>query len=288
LTRGGFAQPGLGYRGEPDVYYPTGERNFLRLIARDDLQGVAHAMLARQLRLDSVYLLSSRDGIWKIQLVDPFRRTARRLGVAIAAEETYDPASRTFEPLVERIARSGAQGVVLGGDWWDGGSDRLLVALRERLGKDAAIMTGEGFAYGIKDVLDAAGPAARGLYVATPVVAPDAAELSAAGRAFESEFGSAETPLENVPGAAQAAEIVMDAIARSDGSRGSVLAQLRRTRVEDGILGSFRFDSGGDMTPAPVMIVRVTGRNPSGEALFDHLQGAAVERVVNVPASLAR
>ena len=42
------------------------------------------------------------------------------------------------------------------------------------------------------------------------------------------------------------------------------------------------------MMPAPVMIVRVTGRTPPGEALFDYLQGAAVERVVNVPARLAR
>jgi branched-chain amino acid transport system substrate-binding protein len=288
LTRAGFAQPGLGYRGEPGVYYPTGRRNFMRLIARDDVQGVAQALLARRLGVESVYLLSSRGGIWKIQLVDPFRRTARRIGLKIAGEKAYDAASKGFDGLVERIARSGADGVVLGGEPGDGGSDRLLVALRDRLGPDAAIMTGDGFAYGIQDVLKAAGPAARGLYVATPVVAPDAAELSAAGRRFESDFGSAETPLERVPEAAEAAEIVMDAIARSDGSRESVLAQLRRTRVEDGILGSFRFDSGGDMTPAPVMIVRVTGRTPPGEALFDYLQGAAVEGVVNVPARLAR
>jgi ABC-type branched-subunit amino acid transport system substrate-binding protein len=97
-----------------------------------------------------------------------------------------------------------------------------------------------------------------------PEVAPGAAELSAAGRRSESDFGSAEAPLRFVPGAAQAAEIVMDAIARSDGSRTSVLAELRRTRVKDGILGSFRFGSAGDMTPAPVMIVRVTGRTPPG------------------------
>jgi ABC-type branched-subunit amino acid transport system substrate-binding protein/DNA-binding beta-propeller fold protein YncE len=289
LTRGGFALPGQrGYRGEPDIYYPTGQRNFMRLIARDDLQGVAHAMLAKRLGVDGVYLLFNQNGPWKAQLVDPFRRTGRRIGVKIAGEEAYD-ASKGFDALVERIARSGAQGVVLGGEMGDGGSDRLLVALRERLGPDVAIMTGDGFAYPrIQDVLDAVGPAARGLYVATAVVAPDATELSAAGRRFESDFGSAETPLEMVPGAAQAAEIVMDAIARSDGSRASVLAQLRRTRVKDGILGSFRFDSAGDMTPAPVMIVRVTGRTPPGEALFDYLQGAAVERVVRVPATLAR
>jgi ABC-type branched-subunit amino acid transport system substrate-binding protein/DNA-binding beta-propeller fold protein YncE len=289
LTRGGFSLPALGYRGEPDVYYPTGERNFMRLIAPDDMQGVAHAMLAKRLGLDSVYLLFNRDRLWKAQLVDPFRRTARRIGVKIAGERAYNPASKGFDALVERIARSGAQGVALGGEWWDGGSDRLLMALRDRLGPDVAIMTGDGFGYPrIQDVLNAVGPAAHGLYVAMTAVAPDATELSAAARRFESDFGSAETPLENVAGAAQAAEIAMDAIARSDGSRASVLAQLRRTRVKDGILGSFRFNSAGDMTPAPVMIVRVTGRTPPGEALFNYLHGAETETVVKVPADLAR
>ena len=42
--------------------------------------------------------------------------------------------------------------------------------------------------------------------------------------------------------AGQAAEVVLDAIARSDGTRASVLEELRATDVKDGILGSFRFD----------------------------------------------
>ena len=50
LTRGGrLSIPGFGLRGEPNVYYPTGVRNFLRLVARDDQQGVAEAELAKQL-----------------------------------------------------------------------------------------------------------------------------------------------------------------------------------------------------------------------------------------------
>ena len=36
------------------MYYPTGERNLLRLAARGDLQGVALAQLARDLGLRSV------------------------------------------------------------------------------------------------------------------------------------------------------------------------------------------------------------------------------------------
>jgi hypothetical protein len=55
--------------------------------------------------------------------------------------------------------------VVLGGDPFNGG-DRMLKALRARLGKQFTIMAGFYFS-GIPEVLDVAGSAARGLYVAS-------------------------------------------------------------------------------------------------------------------------
>ena len=59
LTRGGRLGRGLGFkRGEPQVYYPTGVRNFARVMAREDLQGVAGAMLAEELGLKRVYVLN--------------------------------------------------------------------------------------------------------------------------------------------------------------------------------------------------------------------------------------
>jgi hypothetical protein len=38
----------LEKRGEPEVYYPTGVRNFFRVAPREDMQGIAHAILAKQ------------------------------------------------------------------------------------------------------------------------------------------------------------------------------------------------------------------------------------------------
>ena len=49
----------------------------------------------------------------------------------------------------------------------------------------------------------------------------------------------------------------LDAIARSDGSRASVVREVRSTRVRSGILGSFSFDAFGDVVPAPVTIYRI-------------------------------
>jgi branched-chain amino acid transport system substrate-binding protein len=274
-----------GYRNEPDVFYPTGVRNFVRLGADDDLMGVAHAVLAKRLGLARVYLLDDGEGLFDVFLTDSFRRAARRLGVGIAGADSYDPAAKSYAALAEKIARSGAQGVVLGGNYWGGGI-KLLKALRARLGARAAIMTSFGFTP-VSEVLKRAGRAARGLYLSSVGVPGAARDLGPAGRQFMRDLGTGE-PLPHVLEAGQAAEIVLHAIARSDGTRASVLEKLRTAEVKDGILGSFRFDRNGDISPATVMIVRITGSSPPGSGLSPDYQGAVVDRIVKVPASLAK
>ena len=66
-----------------------------------------------------------------------------------------------------------------------------------------------------------------------------------------------------------------------------MLEELRASKVEDGILGSFRLDDHGDITAASIPILRVTGATPPGSGLPESLQGAVVDRVIKVPTSLA-
>ena len=68
-----------------------------------------------------------------------------------------------------------------------------------------------------------------------------------------------------VPETIQAVEVLLQAIARSDGTRRSVLEQLRQTRVENGVLGSFRFDERGDRSPRVITVERVE----RGRYVFD-------------------
>jgi ABC-type branched-subunit amino acid transport system substrate-binding protein len=262
--------------------------NFARVAAREDLLGVAHAMLAKRLGLKRVYLLDPGGTDWKVVHADPFRRAARRVGVGIAGSHAFDPEGKSYDALARRVARSGAQGVLLTGGVGEGG-DRVVKALRARLGTRLKIMVTDLFAP-IPELLELAGPAARGLYMSTSDVPPAALDLSPAGRRFARDFGATapQGTFSFVLQAAQATDVVLGAIARSDGSRASVLSEMRTAQVKDGILGSFRFDRNGDITPAPVMILRVTGRTPRDESLPTLYQGATVDRVVRVPGSLAR
>ena len=80
-----------------------------------------------------------------------------------------------------------------------------------------------------------------------------------------------------MPEAAQATETVLAAIARSDGTRASVLAQRQSTRERDSILGDFAFDRYGDMTPAQFTVLQVTGTRARPAT------NLIVDRVIAVP-----
>ena len=291
-THPGFTReatpPPDGYRGEPEVYYPTGRRNYFRVVGRETLQGIALAMTADRLGLDRVYVLQYEpdDNGWaRTYVVDPFLRAAQRLRVGVVRREGYKGAARSFDALAARIDRSGAAGVVIGGDFYDGG-DRLLKALRSRLGRRLPILTGFLFVFP-QDILRSAGRAAEGVYLTTTDIPGRARELTPVARELARELGiPSNEPIGSlVLEAGQAAEVVLDAIGRSDGTRASVLEQLKATNVEDGILGSFRFDRYGDMTPAEIPLLRITRSAKHSQRLG--LEDAVVDRMVSVPASLS-
>jgi branched-chain amino acid transport system substrate-binding protein len=287
LTRQAEPLP-WGYRGEPEIYYPTGQRNYVRVLPTDDMHGAAHALLAKQLGIRRAYVLYETRSFWKYLLADPFRYAARRLGIGIAGSTAFDPEAKSYDALAGQVARSGAEAVVVGADPYFGG-DRLLKALRARLGRRVEILAGFYFAAGVPDMLEQVGSAAHGLYVATSDLPRAALDLTPAAERFVDEFGEADpAPGGFVLETAQAAELVVQAIARSDGTRASVLEELKASRVTDGLLGSFRFDRNGDITPATVPIFRIRGSTPPGARLSEGFQGAVIDRVVKVPRRLIR
>jgi ABC-type branched-subunit amino acid transport system substrate-binding protein len=279
LTREGVPPP-EGYRGSPEVFYPIGTRHYVRLAPPESLNGAAHAVLSKQLGLKKVYLIDDGSAYWKTGLTDPFRQVARKLRVRIAGSATFDPEATRADAaaLAEQVERSGAQGVQIGAHPYGNVTD-LLKALRARLGARYPIMVSYDLATGIStaELFEAVGPGMRGVYAATAEVPRTALPMTAAARRVAREV-DADRP--GVLEAAQAAELVLDAIAGSDGTRASVLERLRDSDVRDGILGTFRFDGNGDMTPGWEPIVRFTAPD-EGRAIA--LEGAVVDRVVRVP-----
>jgi branched-chain amino acid transport system substrate-binding protein len=245
--------------GEPESLYPSGERNYARLIPADDYQAAGTAQLAQQLGLRSVYVLHAAEE-YGVTFADAFERAAGRLGVAVAGREVWDDGSSSYEELAARVAGSGADGVFLAGFR----NTDLVRALRSALGPGVRIMATDGF-LPVADLVADAGRSAEGMTVSAAGLPPE--RLTGRGEEFVTAFGEAiGGPVEPFAlYAAAATEILLDAIARSDGTRASVTANLLSTRIEDGILGETSFDENGDITTRAVTIYEI--RNGRAEVL---------------------
>ena len=135
----------------------------------------------------------------------------------------------------------------------EGNGRRLVHDLRAALGQSVPLIAPDGFRYA-----EGLGPDGAGLRYTT--VGVPAELLPPAGQRFLNEFGQPafdERSFLGAPEAAQAAEVLLEAIAASDGTRASVVDRLFETNVSNGILGSFSFDRRGDIVPGPVGVYRV-------------------------------
>jgi branched-chain amino acid transport system substrate-binding protein len=250
LTRGG---PGVA-AGDPARHYPSGRRNYLRVVPADDTQGVATAVYAQRLGVRRPFAL--HDGsAYGSGLAAAFLTAAERLGMDAGQSFEWNPRARSYAGLAARLRRAGADAVFLGGIA-DNNGGKVIRDLRDGLGRRATILGGDGFNQPAT-IVEGAGSRAEGVVVAIASV-PDRM-LPPAGRRFAAEFERrfGARPCCYAVHTGEAARDLLDAIKGSDGSRDAVLDRLFRTRVRDGLLGSFAFDRYGDTSLSTQALYRI-------------------------------
>jgi YVTN family beta-propeller protein len=271
---------------EPDVYYPTGTRSYARVVGPDDVQGAALALLAKQLGARRLYLLHDNQGTG-YAIARYAETAARRLGLNVAGIAAWDPGSADYAEVARLVAKSRPDAVVLGGCVCEHGFE-LIEALRSTLGREVRLLAPDAFTPGEDDYATIA-DAAEGLYIT--VAGPPSERLPAAGRRFVAAFAPGRRPAEVDPyvvNAAQATEVLLSAIARSNGTRPSVASELFATRVTGGLIGSFGFDARGNPTRTPVSVFRLhlAGGGGGHVSQGGSIRGAALDRVITPPRRL--
>jgi branched-chain amino acid transport system substrate-binding protein len=243
--------------GEPDKYYPTGKRNYVRIVAADDFQGAADAQLTQQLGYKSVFILNDKEA-YGLGVARDYQNSAKALNLTISGFEAWDPKASSYEALANRIKQTGAETVFLGGLICENGA-KLIKDLRSVLGSKYPLISPDGFSD-----FTANGPAAEGMYVSVAGIPPE--KLKGPGKKFIDDFGAQIGTAVNpyAAYAAQAAEIMLDAIGDSTGLRSQVTGNLFGTKVTNGILGSFGINKNGDTTANPVTVYIQTGAGKSG------------------------
>jgi branched-chain amino acid transport system substrate-binding protein len=242
-------------KSEPDQYYPTGQRNYIRMVAHDAYQGAAVAQFAQDQGLTSCYILNDKEA-YGLGVAQNFRNAAESLGLEVAGFEAWDPKASSYEGLMRKIGGSGADCLFLGGLIDENGAQVIkdkVAVLGPNDGKVKLLMP-DGFT--TQSTIDEAGQKnAAGAYSSVAGVPPG--ELTGTGAefiaAFEETLGG--EPIEPYSAyGAQAMQVVLDAIASAGANRGAVAQALFETTVEDGILGSFEIDENGDPTAGPITI----------------------------------
>jgi branched-chain amino acid transport system substrate-binding protein len=256
------------------VLYPDRVRNYARVLAPEQIQYAADAVLVRQLGASRVAVLD--DGDPNAAQTDRwFSHAATRLDLHVTSIR-WNPDHPRIARLARRIRAARASAVFVAAAGLPTAAP-AVASLKAVLPAKTPIVLTDWFipfplfrqlAHGDVD----------GVYVSTSG-APNAT-LPPPGRRLVAALGN-ELSYTAAYGAG-AAELLLAAIARSDGTRASVTARLFDTPIRDGVLGDLAIDGHGDPTTAPVTILRLRTGARSGLGAIDY-DGAVVDRVISPP-----
>jgi branched-chain amino acid transport system substrate-binding protein len=247
--------------GEPDKYFPSGSRNYARVVASDDNQGKAGATYMKdELGVTSVFILDDKE-LYGKGVADAFEDAAKNIGLKVAGHEGWDKDAPNYTSLMTKIKATGADGIYIGGVSPNNGG-QLIKDKVTVLGDNETVklMVSDGF---VLDSLfdDAGADNANGAWGSAPTL--PASQLTGAGAEFRDGFQDSIGADENIQVytlyAATATQVLLDAIARSDGTRADIVAKMFETNLSDTATGQMSFNENGDPAAGTEQLFKANG-----------------------------
>ena len=238
--------------GEPQKYYPTGVRNYARVVATDDVQGPADAIYAKSIGIKKVYVLNDKQ-TYGFGVATTYRNAAKKIGLQVVGFKGWDAKQSSYEALANLIKQSGAQAVFLGGIACNNGA-KLMQDIKA---------TNPGIKLTMPDGFsdpNANGAVANGAFISVAGSSPD--QLKGAGATFVKSFGKqiGTTPNPYAAYGAQAMLLMLQAVAAGNGDRAKTTKAIFGIHITNGILGDFTINAAGDTNLAPITIYRQAGK----------------------------
>ena len=209
--------------------------------------------------IKSVYILNDKQA-YGLGVATNFRDAAKSLGIKIAGFDAWDSKATSYTSTYDKIKQTGRRRRLPRRAHLrerrpaDQGQGRRARAERRRV----KLIAPDGFT--TQATIDEAGAASAGMYLSVAGQPIDAFQ----GKAKEFVDGLLAGPLSGKPidpyaiYGGQAAQVMLDAIAASDGSRSDVISKLFASDVQDGLLGTFTFSEDGDPVAARRCDVAIT------------------------------
>ena len=244
-TYPGLTKPGKGEANEPDVYYPSGSRNYTRVVPADDLQGAVGANWAKKLGAKTAYVIDDTE-LYGKGIADVFVATAEKIGIKLVGRSGIDGKASDYRAVAKVLK-----------DLRDGGFEGSFI------GPDGIFDT---------TFLKTAGDAAEGAYCTFGGVAVSAYEGSAKEFADNYKAAYGADPEAYAIYGYEAAKVALAAIAAAGvKDRTKIRDAVFATKDFKGILGTWGFDANGD-TSVTTMSVSIAARLADGTLSWEKVE----------------
>jgi branched-chain amino acid transport system substrate-binding protein len=258
-TYAGLTKPGKGdaAKGEPEVYYPSGKRNYVRVVAADDVQGAVAANWAKSLGAQTAYILDDGE-LYGKGVADVFNATAASIGLTVVAQETIDTKAADYKALMTKISTSNAGGppdLIYFGGVVDNNAAQLLKDKVSVMGDNETVKFMGADGIQTQAFIDGAGAdAAEGVYATVGGIPLDKLPPAAQTylQAYNAEYGETNEPYAVYGYEAISVVIAgIESVCAAGGdptNRETLRNAVLSTKDFNGVLGTWSFDANGDTT----------------------------------------
>jgi branched-chain amino acid transport system substrate-binding protein len=247
---------------KPDKYYPTGERNYARVIVTDVQQGQAGASFMADQGVKTVYVLDDRETYGK-GVADEFQKAAEDLGIKTIGREGIDGSAPNYRSLMNKIAAANPDAIYFGGIIENNAAQLIKDKVGAGMSNEEVLFVGPDGIF-VDELISQGGDAVEGIYVSFGGIPPE--KLGSAGQAFidkyEQNYDDDVQPYTAY--AYEAANVMLDAIERASEEPGggvpdrkAVVEQVFATENYHGVLGTWSFDDDGDTSLTKLSIQEI-------------------------------
>ena len=259
-------EPGAD-KGEPDKYYPTGNRHYVRIVPKDTIQGAALATVMKEDGCKNIAIANDKE-VYGAGLARNIEGSAKEQGMQVAFNDGIDTKAPNYRSLASRAKGENADCFVFSGITANNGV---------QIFKDFAAALPDAKLYGPDGVAESGfadpkeggipGSVAKRVKVSVATLNPDS--YPPEGREFFTQFEKKYGEKNPDPYAIygyEAARLALDAIERSgSGEKQDIIKALFDTKDRQSVLGSYSMDENGDTTLTDYGIYTIEG----GELKFD-------------------
>ncbi|HWK27449.1 MAG TPA: branched-chain amino acid ABC transporter substrate-binding protein [Solirubrobacter sp.] len=242
-------QPGSN-PGEPDKYYPTGTRNYTRIVPKDTIQAAALVTVMKEDGCTKAQLANDKE-VYGAGLAKNIELAAQSQGLELVSNEGIDKNAANYRSLAQKAKAAGADCFVYAG---------ITANNAVQLYKDfAAALPGAGLygpdgvaESGFVDPKEGGIPADVQSRVKVSVATlnpdsypPDGQEFF---KAYSEKYGEKQPDPYAIYGY-EAMRLALDAIERSKtGEKADIIKALFSTKDRESVLGTYSIDENGDTT----------------------------------------